>query len=383
MSPGHRSSAMPLAAMMAALIAYASLYPFTGWRVPGVTPWSFLALPWPPYWTGFDLTANLLGYMPLGALLFGGLVRSGHRPLRAFAWTVAAGAALSLTLEVLQNYLPHRIPSNLDLGLNTAGALLGAAFGWGVHRLGMVERWQAVRERWFIAHSAGGLALLLLWPVGLLFPMPAPLGMGQVLPRLREAVVAAVDGTPAEDWVQVWTRPAVNALLSPGAEFMLITLGLLAPCLVAYAVSPAAWRRMVMAAGAALLGFAATTLSTALNFGPQHALAWLTPVTPAAFVAGFVLALLLMRLPRRAAAGVGLVVLGALVALVADAPADPYFADSLQGWEQGRFIRFHGAAQWIGWLWPYVAMLYLLARIGARERSADAGPRGEAPQPGS
>ena len=249
MSPGHRSSAMPLAAMMAALIAYASLYPFTGWRVPGVTPWSFLLLPWPPDWTGFDLTANLLGYMPLGALLFGGLMRSGRRPLRAFAWTVAAGGALSLVLEVLQNYLPHRIPSNLDLGLNTAGALLGAAFGSGVHRLGMVERWQAVRERWFIAHSAGGLALLLLWPVGLLFPMPAPLGMGQVLPRLREAVVAAVDGTPAEDWVQVWTRPAVNALLSPGAEFMLITLGLLAPCLVAYAVSPAAWRRGVMVAG--------------------------------------------------------------------------------------------------------------------------------------
>ena len=26
---------------------------------------------------------------------------------------------------------------------------------------------------------------------------------------------------------------------------------------------------------------------------------------------------------------------------------------SLQAWEQGRFIRFHGLAQWVGWLWPY------------------------------
>jgi hypothetical protein len=135
-----------------------------------------------------------------------------------------------------------------------------------------------------------------------------------------------------------------------------------------------------MAAGAALLGFAATTLSTALNFGPQHALAWLTPVTPAAFAAGFVLALVLLRLPRRAAAGVGLVVLGALAALVADAPADPYVADRLQGWEQGRFIRFHGAAQWVGWLWPYAAMLYLLARIGARDRGGPAVRSGEAPE---
>ena len=64
--------------------------------------------------------------------------------------------------------------------------------------------------------------------------------------------------------------------------------------------------------------------------------------------------------------GLGLVVLTALVMLVAQAPADPYYAASLQGWEQGRFIRFHGVAQWVGWLWPYVAMAWLLARLAAR-----------------
>jgi hypothetical protein len=32
---------------------------------------------------------------------------------------------------------------------------------------------------------------------------------------------------------------------------------------------------MVLAIGA--IGIATTTLSTALNFGPQHAMAWLTP----------------------------------------------------------------------------------------------------------
>jgi hypothetical protein len=69
-------------------------------------------------------------------------------------------------------------------------------------------------------------------------------------------------------------------------------------------------------------------------------------------------------LPARAAAGLGLAVLGALVALVSQAPVDPYFADSLQSWEQGRFIRFHGLALWIGWLWPYAAMVWLLGRLG-------------------
>jgi hypothetical protein len=64
---------------------------------------------------------------------------------------------------------------------------------------------------------------------------------------------------------------------------------------------------------------------------------------------------------------VGLVALTALVLLVIQAPADPYFADSLQAWEQGRFIRFHGAAKWVGWLWPYAAIAYFLVRVGSSE----------------
>jgi hypothetical protein len=65
-------------------------------------------------------------------------------------------------------------------------------------------------------------------------------------------------------------------------------------------------------------------------------------------------------------AGLGLVVLTGLVVGVAPAPADPYFAQSLQAWEQGRFVRFHGLAQWVGWLWPYAAMSWLLSRLGTR-----------------
>jgi hypothetical protein len=45
------------------------------------------------------------------------------------------------------------------------------------------------------------------------------------------------------------------------------------------------------------------------------------------------------------------------------APASVYFAQTLQTWEQGRFIRFHGVVQWLGWLWPYVAIAYVMARI--------------------
>jgi hypothetical protein len=232
--------------------------------------------------------------------------------------------------------------------------------------LGGVEKWQAARDRWFIARSAGGLALLLLWPVGLLFPLPVPLGQGQVLPQVQEGVANLFLDTPISPWFEDWADFEPSAL-SPGGEFSLIALGLLAPCLVAFSVAQPGWRRLVLVFGAAALGWMTTTLSTALNFGPQHLLAWSTPQALAALALGMAMASLLSVMPRRAAAGLGLMALTALVAFIAQAPSDPYFAQSLQSWEQGRFIRFHGAARWVGWLWPYLAIIYLLARLGAKE----------------
>jgi hypothetical protein len=59
--------------------------------------------------------------------------------------------------------------------------------------------------------------------------------------------------------------------------------------------------------------------------------------------------------------------LGIYLSLLNQAPESPYFAQTLQLWEQGRFIRFNGLAQWVGWLWPYTAALYLLGQIARRE----------------
>jgi VanZ family protein len=372
----HRSSAGPLAWLYAALIVYASLSPFTGWKQPIALPLGGLGhLPWQRYWTAFDVVSNLLGYMPLGALAVGALVRSGRRVTVAFAVALLAGALLSFLMESLQNWLPQRVPSVLDWLLNAAGTLAGALVAVAVHALGGIERWQTLRDRWFVARSAGGLLLLLLWPIGLLFPTPVPLGLGQVLVRLQELAAEALAGTPWAAWTEDWADASVAMTpLSRGSELLTILLGLLAPCLVAYTIVRPGWRRAVTVPGAAALGFATTTLSTALNFGPQHALAWLTPPALPGLLAGAIAGLLLLRMPRRGAAGLGLVVVTALVALVAQAPTDPYYAESLQGWEQGRFIRFHGLAQWVGWLWPYAALVYLLVRVAARDSVEPAAP---------
>ena len=363
----HPSSAVPLAWLYAGLILYASLYPFGDWRVPGHSPLVFLVLAWPRYWTGFDLVSNLLGYLPLGLLVFGARVRAGQAPGASVVTVVAIGAALSFTMELLQNYLPNRVASNVDLALNIAGTACGAALGLAVHLLGGVARWQAVRERWFIGGSAGGIALLLLWPFGLLFPAPVPLGLGQVWLRLQDTLRTELDGSVLLDWAGPWLHALPpHDRLSAGQELATVALGLMAPCMIALTITAPGWRRFVMLAGAVTLGAAATTLSTAMNFGPDHALAWRTPNAVAGFALGALLAALIALLPRRAAAGIGLMVLSALVVLVLQAPADPYFAVSLHAWEQGRFIRFHGAAQWVGWLWPYAALLYLLVRVATR-----------------
>ena len=369
----YRSTALPLALAFAALVVYASLYPFSGWRWPAPLEGAgLLRLPWPPWRDRFDEAANLVGYLPLGALLFGAVVRSGGSAVSGLAMALAGSAVLSFTVEVAQNFLPTRVPSLKDCAYNVAGALVGALLAAMLFEVGWVDRWHALRERWFARHSAFAIVLLLLWPIGLLFPAPVPLGLGQVWGEVRALVDAAFESTPWAEDVAAWLGEAGDATAMPeltrAHELLTIALGLAAPCLVAFATTRAGWHRLTLVAGATLLAVAVSTLSTALNFGPQHALAWWSPMTWRALAIGAALALAAVGTSPRLAAGLGLAALTALVVLVAQAPTDPYYAASLQDWEQGRFIRFHGLAQWIGWLWPYGAIVWLLARLAQRGR---------------
>src|SRR5689334_13460917 len=235
--PRHRSSAVPLAWLYLGLIVYASLYPFEPWRAPGHSPLAWLWQSWWPWWTWFDLVSNLLGYLPFGALVCGALVRSGWRARRAAVAATLAGLVLSFAMEMLQNWLPQRVASNIDFALNALGAGLGAALAALLHRFGWVTRWQAARSEWFIPRSAGGLALLLLWPVGLLFPTSVPFGLGQVLGRVRDRLALLLEGTAGEPWTVMWSSGGPPAPLLPPGELALVVMGLLAPCLVALTIA--------------------------------------------------------------------------------------------------------------------------------------------------
>lgn len=361
----RQSSATWLLLAYLALVVYASLYPFGPWTwPPGLTPGGLLPLPWPKYSGVFDQQANLAGYLPLGLLGFAAALRSGIGLRGALLLGLLPWPLLSLLMETLQYFLPGRVPSQVDWLLNSGGAVLGVLLGLLLNAFGGLRRWHDLREYWFQPNSAGALALLALWPVGLLFPAPVPLGLGQWLPRLQTQAIDLLEGTP---WALQWGEPFDDRLpLPPGLEVIAIALGLLAPTLLALSVARPGWRRLGLVAGALLLGTLGTALSTALNFGPQHAWAWLTLASWPGLVIGALLGLLACLLPRRVDAALGLVVLTALIALVSGAPADPYLALSLQAWEQGRFINLYGLAQWVGWVWPFAALGWLLTLIGRR-----------------
>lgn len=368
MAAQHKTVALPLVLAYAALIVYASLYPFTDWRDQGIAPWAYLAAPWPKYWTGFDLAINVVGYLPFGFLAAIAVLRT--RPaiggVQAVLRATAAGAAISFAMETLQSYLPVRVPSNVDLALNTVGAFVGAVLAAALERFGAVAHWHRTRSNWFVADSRGGLVLLALWPVALLFPAAVSFGLGQVFERLENGVAEWLVDTPFIDWMPL--REFELEPLVPGVELLCVMLGALVPCLLGFLITRSAARRAILLPLILLTGVAVSALSAALSYGPPHAWAWLSLPVQIGIAAALFVGFLLLAVPRRLCAALLLVALVVHLSLLNQAPESAYFAQTLATWEQGRFIRFHGLAQWLGWIWPFATLAYVLVMLSRRSR---------------
>jgi VanZ family protein len=368
----QKTSAWPLAGSYGVLVVYASLYPFSEWRNQEIPFWDFLFAGWPRYWTGFDLAANVVGYIPLGFLLALSFIRRGnvryfasHPNLAAIAVAVLAGTLLSLLMEGVQNFLPSRVASNVDFGLNVLGTVIGAVTAAALELGGAIAHWSRFRERWFIPEARGALVLLALWPFALLFPAAVPLGLGQVFERLEGAVAEWLEETPFLEWLPM--REVELQPLVPAAELLCVGLGAFIPCLLGYTILRSVGRRAIFAVVAVGIGVTVTALSAALSWGPTHAWAWLSLPVRLGLLFGLALAMLMLAVPRRGCAAMLMLALVVHLSVLNQAPASAYFADTLQAWEQGRFIRFHGVAQWLGWLWPYAVLVYVLLRISRRE----------------
>ncbi|TAN50932.1 MAG: VanZ family protein [Betaproteobacteria bacterium] len=352
---GVTASSLPrfLLAAYVLLIAYASLYPLTGWHAHGASPLAFVTAPWPRWITGFDIAANLFGYWPLGLLCaLSWVPRHGAR--RALAAAVLCGALLSLALEAAQSYLPARVASNVDWLVNIAGALLGA--GAGVLAAPWLLGTGPVRRLRAQALSAGlyadlGLTLIALWLFAQLNPATLLFGTGDLRDLLAEAA-----------------GPAYAAELFVTVETLTAAANLVAVSLLASAMMrPAApVRRLLLALLAAAL--AVKALAFAILMRAEHALAWLTPGAQQGLAIGIAVMLAAVALPRVLRLALAAVLLMAASVLVNLSPPNPYTAATLKVWTQGHFLNFNGLTQFVSALWPFAALLYLIALAARRER---------------
>ncbi|MDP1651635.1 MAG: VanZ family protein [Rhodocyclaceae bacterium] len=332
-----------LAGAYTLLALYGSLYPFTGWRDSGVDPFAFLTAAWPRYFTAFDLVANTLAYLPLGFLWATVLVPRLPAPV-VFALAALTGGALSLGVETVQNFLPSRVPSNLDLACNTAGALLGAAAGlrWGRHLLdgGRLHAW---REHRFLAGLTGdrGLILVALWLLTQLNPETFLFGNGNL--RI------------------LFDMPA--AFVFEAGRFIELEMATVAAHTLALAlIGSRLARNHPVLLPLALLGGAMLVKSFALMLlmhGTQG-LAWLTPGTLGGLVFGVLLWTGALTRPageRQALAAMALMLATVLANLM---PDNPYLENTLRVWQQGHFLNFNGLTRLASSLWPFLALPWLM-----------------------
>lgn len=326
-----------------ALIVYASLHPFTGWYISGISPFVFLEGAWPRYWTFFDLAVNAVGYLPYGFLLALALARIPGRFSAVLIATLIASAT-SFTLESLQVFLPSRVPSNLDFACNSMGGLIGAilAYWAGPRFFYRLMIWQ----RRLIApqpHPELGLTLLALWLLIPISPEILLFGAGDV--RSIFDLAGAVPFSPYS------SQPMETAVIACNT----ITIGLLVRQLtnssrLAFACIPAF----------ILLGLLVRSLAAAILVGPEQAFSWWTLAAQNGLFVGCLIllpAIFLSTSPRLILAALALMCGAVLVNIT---PHNPYSIAALASWRQGHFFNFNGLTRLVSIFWPFLALLFLM-----------------------
>ena len=325
------------------LVVYGSLHPFSGWLDKGISPFAYLNGGWPRYWTVFDLAANVAVYVPLGFFLTLALYRLPGR-YTAPVLAVLLATAVSFALETVQNWLPSRVPSNVDLACNAIGGLFGAVWAQivGPRVFNRITAWQQ-RHIAPITHAELGLTLLGLWllvplsPETLLFgsgDLRQPLGLSGAVPFAAESFIVI------EASITAFNALAVG----------LIVRQLCARTAIAYLVVPLFL----------LLGLVVRTLAAAILISPGEAFSWLTPgAQMGLLLAGTGLAVGI-ALPATARLMLAALALMAGAILVNLAPPTPYSAAALAVWRQGHFLNFNGLTRLVATLWPFLTLPFLL-----------------------
>ncbi|MFC4160007.1 VanZ family protein [Chitinimonas lacunae] len=335
------------------VILVVSWYPFSGWRYTGEPVFAFYGYPLPYYYTPLDNAVNLLAYLPLGYAWALTWKCRWYAPLLS----LTCGALLSGGIEFVQQFLPDRVASNLDILYNGLGALLGALAAGLFSKLLIVRRWHVLRQRWFRPGGLVdyGLVLVALWLLTQMNPAVPLFGIVVEPTGLPQPFVS-----PIHD-----ARLFLRLLEASGVMLSVSAVALFAVTLLAQRRhSPGLVVGLVLAA----LSIKVTTAGVMLK--PTEFLAWFNLNVLAGGLAAVAALTLLMRLQRRWQALLAMLCLLAAQVVEALWPLQGSFygmADLFK-WRYGHLRDFNGLSQTVSEVWPWLAMAYLgLSFAGERQ----------------
>lgn len=180
------------------LLVYGTLFPLTDWHSPteniigtlladGIKPSS---LP--------DIITNILVYIPFGLLLFNITARYQRAPI-AMVISIMTGTFLSISLEYLQAYNPHRVASILDVILNVGGTSIGVIFARGFRGEFRFGRWLIKHRKNLILPTTFanlGLLSLGLWALSQLSPLVPSIDISTLRDGLKP-IISVLKGKSA------------------------------------------------------------------------------------------------------------------------------------------------------------------------------------------
>lgn len=333
-------------------IVYASLQPFSGWRMPPADILAFLTAPLPRYVTFGDLALNFAAYVPFGVFLLLAL-RARRRAAVAVVAATALAGTVSLAMECVQMFMPTRIASNLDFLTNTAGAFAGALAAAASGPLAVGATLARARRDWFVTGGVAdaGLVIIGLWLAAQLHPAAQLFGTGDL---------RAVFELP---------RIAIHTPhLFATAEAAVVALNILGVGLVLCALARRQARPLAMSTGVIAAALAVRSISGVALFSAPGLLHWLTPGAALGIAGGGLALYLLHRLPRWATFAAAAASIGAALAVINLAPSNPYqqVPPYLIAGGQSHLLSFSHITRVLAEYWPFVAAVYAIIAAGAR-----------------